>query len=252
MLSQTRGHALAVAAACVVAFATGGISLANPAEPFGRQVVERATPAEFSDFLDRLMAAESSGRSAAKNPRSSALGPFQFIKSTFLDLTSRYFAAEIEGLSEAQILLLRTDRDLSRRAATVFSQENAKYLRGRGHEPTFAHLRLAFLLGAADAARVLQAPQHTQVRELLAPSVVNANPFMRAMSAADLLVKCEHDLSEDRPMVVAAPPRERPSQQPRRSLQELIKEEKRVLDCAMRGCPRLSALPKSSSKGRKS
>jgi hypothetical protein len=220
----------------VVTFATAGIAPAHSAEPFGRQVVEQATPAEFSMFLDRLMAAESSGRSAAKNPRSSALGPFQFIKRTFLDITSRYFAAEIEGLSKAEILSLRTDHDLSRRAATVFSQENAKYLRGRGHEPTFAHLRLAFLLGAADAARVLQAPQHTPVTDLLAPSVVKANPFMRAMSAADLLAKSEHDLSEDRPMVIAVPRRELPSKGPRPSLMQLIKEEKRALDCAMRGC----------------
>jgi hypothetical protein len=243
---------LAVAAVCVVTLATGGFALANPTEPFARQVVERATPAEFGMFLDRLMAAESSGRSAAKNPRSSALGPFQFIKSTFLDLTSRYFTAEIEGLSEAEILLLRTDHDLSRRAATVFSQENANYLRGRGHEPTFAHLRLAFLLGAADAARVLQAPQHTPVRDLLAPSVVKANPFMRAMTAADLLEKTEHDLSEDRSVVVAVPARERPSERPKPSLAQLINEEKRTLDCAMRGCRGFSALPKSSSKVRRS
>ncbi len=252
MISQTRGHALAVAAVCVVTLATGGFALANPTEPFARQVVERAMPAEFGMFLDRLMAAESSGRSAAKNPRSSALGPFQFIKSTFLDLTSRHFNAEVEGLSEAQILLLRTDRDLSRRAATVFSHENEKYLRGRGHEPTFAHLRLAFLLGAADAARILQAPRHTPVRELLAPSVVKANPFMRAMTAADLLEKSEHDLSEDRPMDVAVPAREGFSERARPSLRQLIEEEKRQLDCAMRGCHKLSALPKSSSKGRKS
>jgi hypothetical protein len=243
---------LAVAVVCVVTLATASISSANPAEPLGRQVVERATPAEFSMFLDRLMAAESSGRSAAKNPRSSAVGPFQFIKSTFLDITSRYFAAEIQGLSEAEILSLRTDHDLSRRAATAFSQENAKYLRARGHEPTFNHLRLAFLLGAADAALVLQAPQSTPVTDLLAPSVVKANPFMRAMSAADLLQKSEHDLSEDRQMVIAIPRRERPSERPRPSLTQLINEEKRALDCAMRGCRSLTALPKSSSKGGKS
>jgi hypothetical protein len=41
-------------------------------------------------FLDRLMA-ESSGRSAAKSPRPTAFGSFQFIKSTFLDITRRHF-----------------------------------------------------------------------------------------------------------------------------------------------------------------
>ena len=129
-----------------------------------------------------------------------------------------------------------------------FAGKMQKYLRGRGHEPTFAHLRLAFLLGAADAARILQAPQHKRVTDLLSSAVVKANPFMRAMNAGDLLEKSEHDLSEDRPLVVAEPPRERPSERPRPSLLQLINEEKRALDCAMRGCRSLSALP----KGRKS
>lgn len=246
---HSRRLALAVAAVSAVLLGAADVSSAMPAEPIGRQVVDQASPAAFDVFLDRLMAAESGGRSAVKNPRSSALGPFQFINSTFLDITSRHFPAEIAGLSEAEILSLRTGRDLSRRAATVFCRENAKYLRGRGHEPTFAHLRLAFLLGATDAARILQAPQHTRVTDLLSPAVVEANPFMRAMNAGDLLEKSEHDLSEDRPLVVTEPPRERPSARPRPTLMQLIKEEKRALDCAMRGCPRLSALPKPATRG---
>ena len=90
------------------------------------------------------------------------------------------------------------------------------------------------------------------MRDLLAPSVVKANPFMRAMSAADLLVKCEHDLSEDRPMVIAVPRRDPSLAQPAFSLRQLIEEEKRQLDCAMRGCRKLSALPRPLFKGRKS
>jgi hypothetical protein len=72
---------------------------------------------------------------------------------------------------------------------------------------------------------------------------------MRAMSVADLLQKSEHDLSEDRQMVIAIPRRERPSERPRPSLTQLINEEKRALDCAMRGCRSLTALPKSHPKG---
>ena len=250
MSNHSRGLALAVAAVSAVLLGAAGVSSAMPAEPIARQVVDQASSASFDIFLDRLMAAESGGRRAAKNPRSSALGPFQFISSTFLDITSRHFPAEIAGRSEAEILSLRTDHVLSRRAATVFCRENATYLRGRGHEPTFAHLRLAFLLGAKDAARILQAPQNAWVTDLLSPAVVKANPFMRAMNAGDLLEKSEHDLSEERPRIVAEPnPRERPSERPRPSLMQLIKEEKRALDCAMRGCPRLSALPKPAIRG---
>jgi hypothetical protein len=141
------------------------------------------------------MAAESGGRKNAKNPRSSALGPFQFIRSTFLDIARRHLPTEIAGLSEEAILELRRNRELSRRAAAAFCRESVKLLKEEGIRPTFAHLRLAFLLGPADAARVIQAQERTPVRELLSPAVIKANPFMRGMSVSDLLAKSGEDLS---------------------------------------------------------
>jgi hypothetical protein len=157
--------------------------------------VETATASEFDAFLDRLMSAESGGSAYAKNPRSTALGPFQFIRRTFLEITRNHFATEIAGLSEAEILSRRTDHDLSRRAAAVFCKDNARYLKERGLEPTFAHLRLAYLLGPADAIRIMQAEQQTPVAQLLSPAVIKANPFMRRMQADELLAKSERDVS---------------------------------------------------------
>jgi len=69
-------------------------------------------------FLDRLMQAESGGRLFAKNPASSALGPFQFIGSTFLDVVLRYFPEVTEGKSDAEILALRVDAKIARDADT--------------------------------------------------------------------------------------------------------------------------------------
>ena len=74
----------------------------------------------FDSFLDHLMRAESNGRNTAANPRSTALGPFQFIKSTFLDVMRRHFSADIAHLNETDILALRTDRGFARRAAAAF------------------------------------------------------------------------------------------------------------------------------------
>lgn len=158
-------------------------------------MVETAPARTFDIFLDRLMAAESGGRRNAKNPRSSALGPFQFIKSTFLDIARRHFTTEIADLSEEEILELRQNRELSRRAAAAFCRESMEFLKEEGIRPTFAHLRLAFLLGPADAARVIQAEERTPVRDLLSVAVIKANPFMRGMSVSDLLAKSERDLS---------------------------------------------------------
>jgi hypothetical protein len=151
----------------------------------------------FEVFLNRLMAAESDGRNDAKNPRSTALGPFQFIKSTFLEVTRRHFLAEIAGLTETEILALRTNPDFSRRAAAVYCKEIVRYLKGQGLEPTFAHLRLAYLLGPADAARIMQAQEDTPVALLLSPEIIIANPFLTGMRVADLIAKSERDLMRD-------------------------------------------------------
>jgi hypothetical protein len=228
-----------------------GIAPAICADPLAHRLVELAPPEAFDLFLDRLMIAESSGRSAAKNPRSTALGPFQFIRSTFLDITRRHFS-ETVGLSEAKILSLRSDHDLSRRAATVFCRENAKYLQDRGHEPTFSHLRLAFLLGAADAAQVLQAKQQTPVTDLLSPSVVKANPFMRTMSVADLLEKSERDVSNDRPIVTAVAPIQRPVARVRPSLTRRVGVVRGGQKCGARraSCREMLAV-KTTAKGPK-
>jgi ribosomal protein L12E/L44/L45/RPP1/RPP2 len=199
---------LTLAAAAVLACAHAAtMDLSSASEKLlADQSVATAPPAAFDTFLDRLMAAESGGRSTAKNPRSTALGPFQFIKGTFLELTRRHFPAEISGLSEKEILKLRTNPDLSRRAAAMFCRESVDYLKAKGLEPNFAHLRLAYLLGPADAARIMQAQEQTPVTSLLSSAVIKANPFMRKMSVTELIAKSERDVMRERTEPVAAPP----------------------------------------------
>jgi hypothetical protein len=154
---------------------------------------------DLATFLDRLMLAESGGRDAATNPRSSALGPFQFIKSTFLDVARRNFPKDTGQLSDKEVLALRTARDFARAAAQAYTLENAAYLKSLGHEPTWPHLRLAFLLGPSGACRVLEAAPETPLTRLLPPSVLSANPFLAGMTATDLVAKSARDISGDRP-----------------------------------------------------
>jgi hypothetical protein len=137
-------------------------------------------------FLDRLMSAESGGRDTAKNPRSTALGPFQFIESTFLEVVGRHFSADVAGLTAVQVLALRTDRSLSRKAAQAFTLENAAVLRANEIAANFANLRLAYLVGASAAVRVLKAEPATPVIGILGAAVVQANPFMAGMTTRDL------------------------------------------------------------------
>lgn len=145
-------------------------------------------------FLNRLMLAESGGRLFAKNPRSSALGPFQFIKTTFLEVARRNFPGDLDDLSETQILALRTDLAFSRRAADAYSRENASFLLGRGLKASPVNLRLAFFAGAAGAARVLSAEPDAPVSRLLDPAAVAANPFLTRMTARALISRSEREM----------------------------------------------------------
>ena len=158
-------------------------------------------------FLDRLMRAESSGNAEARNPRSTAVGPFQFIEATFLDVTRRHFPDEIAGLSETEILSMRTNPAFARRAALAYTGDNAARLKDEGQAATSVNLRLAFLLGPTGALRLLRAEADTPVAKLFATEVLTANPFMAQMTAADLIRRAVYDLSDDR--VVAGLPRAR-------------------------------------------
>ena len=144
-------------------------------------------------FLDRLMMAESGGREDAKNPRSTALGPFQFLSSTFLDLMTRHFAAVTGGKTDAEILQMRTDHKIAREAALVYTRENAAFLKDRGVEASAAHLRLAFLVGPSGASRVIAAEPDTPVSQLLSAAALEANPFMSGMTAQQLLERSANE-----------------------------------------------------------
>lgn len=146
-------------------------------------------------FLDRLMMAESGGKAQARNPRSTALGPFQFIASTWLMIAHKHFTKDIDGLRPDQVLALRTDVTLARRAAAIYSEQNAAYLVAQGQKPTFTNLRLAFLVGPGAAVRILAAPPETAASELLGATVIGANPFMSKLTAQGLVARAARDIA---------------------------------------------------------
>lgn len=145
-------------------------------------------------FLDRLMLAESGGRDTVANPRSTAVGPFQFVVATFLSLTRQYFEAETASLTTAQILALRTNRAFSRRVAHAYTNENAARLAAAGIAPTWPYLRLAFFAGAAGATRVIAAKPETPVVAVLGPATVAANPFLARLTTRGLIERSARDL----------------------------------------------------------
>ena len=167
----------------------------------------KLTPTEAETlFLDRLMRAESGGRHYAKNRASSALGPFQFLGTTFLDVVRRNFPALASGKTDADILALRTDFLVSRDVALIYTRENASALSAKGKETTAANLRLAFFAGANGALRVLEAEPDALVSNLLSQAAIAANPFLRNMTASQLLARASRE-AEGPDLTVAVRPR---------------------------------------------
>jgi hypothetical protein len=158
---------------------------------------EQGSPQAFpmEEFLDQLMAAESGGRLHKKNPRSTALGPFQFIESTFLVVVHKHFPYEVAGLSERQVLARRTEIVFSRRAAGAYANDLISALKNNGLPATPRNVRIAFLVGPSAAIRLLKAPLHKPLKQVLSAEAIAANPFMSGGTIGRLVQKAAADVS---------------------------------------------------------
>jgi len=185
-----------------------GQVIAVPAEG-----TEQGSPQAFQmeEFLDQLMEAESGGRLHKKNPRSSALGPFQFIESTFLVVVNKHFAHEVAGLTERQILARRTEIIFSRRAARAYTNDLISALKTNGLPATKLNVRIAFLVGPSAVVRLLKAPHHKPLKEVLSAHAIASNPFMSGATIAKLVRKAAADVSATAATMRPAPPLAEPA-----------------------------------------
>lgn len=182
------------------------LHLSSPVSSFANDAGKALIEPNESEalFLDRLMMAESGGRLDAKNPRSSALGPFQFIESTFFDIVTRYFPALAEDKPYAEVLQLRVNLEVARNAALAYTRENAAFLNERGIEPEAGFLRLAFLLGPSGAKTVISAKPETPVSELVSSAAIAANPFLNGMTAEQLIQRAKREADGLKPLSIVA------------------------------------------------
>jgi Transglycosylase-like domain len=195
-----RLHGLRWVALCAALTLAAGVARAETQEAPAAATTTASQPQPemtLDTFLDRLMQSESGGRANARNPLSTAVGPYQFIASTWLQIARDSFATETAELKPNQVLDLRTDFDFARRAAKIYTEANAAHLVANGQQATFANLRLAHLVGAGGAVRVLSAKADTPVVTLLGVTVIGANPFMRSMTAEDLIARAARDIAVD-------------------------------------------------------
>lgn len=162
--------------------------------------VDVATPASaiivqaaFSgEFVDKIVAAESSGNPQARpcdpntgRPLSSAYGAGQFIEATWLEMVRKH-RPDLADKSDEAILKLRGDFELSREMTLRYTEENRIFLIRKGLDPTDAALYLAHFAGRTGAARLLKAHRDTPVEQILSPEAVAANAFLKGQTPATL------------------------------------------------------------------
>jgi hypothetical protein len=135
---------------------------------------------------DQIIGIESGGNQFAKNPRSSAYGPGQFIDSTWLNTLSRHRPDLTTGRSREELLSLRSDPSLARDMTEAYAADNGRLLANAGLPVTPGTTYLAHFAGPQGAVNVLKADPSAPAGSILGDQVVAANPFLRGMSAGDL------------------------------------------------------------------
>lgn len=156
----------------------------------GKAVAEGLASDTYSAKVRR---AESSNNPNAKNPLSSATGLHQFIDSTWLsnvkELRAMGQAEWAQGLTEDQLLAMRTNEQASEEVFQHFRQKNARALVNAGMPVTDGTEYLAHFLGAGGAIKLLSSDPNARagdVLESVIPGFSKANPGMGDMTVAEV------------------------------------------------------------------
>lgn len=161
-------------------------------------------------LVDQIIRVESGGKADAANPLSTAVGLGQFIESTWLRMMKQYRPDLAGSMSRDELLALRTDPTLSREMVTALAREGEAYLRARGHQITAGRLYLCHFLGAEGANVALSSDDGSFVIDAMGAGVVNANPFLKGKTIADLKQWAENKMNHKgggaMPVTVVIPP----------------------------------------------
>lgn len=123
--------------------------------------IQRSSPVQYADNIDY-----GKGTSLTKDdgrPASDAMGIGQFIPSTFLGLmrdpkTAARIGVDTSNMSDAQVLELRKDPEVSMLASAALAEQNKKTLTNAlGRSVDDAELYMAHFLGAGGAIALLNA-----------------------------------------------------------------------------------------------
>jgi hypothetical protein len=161
----------------------------------------------MASFVDRVVGVESGGNPNATNPRSSASGLGQFINSTWLS-TVRAHRPDLAGRSDADLLALKNDPDLSREMTDAYGADNGGILSKAGLPVTDGTKYLAHFAGPQGAVGLLNADPSTPAAAILGQGFARANPTLAGYSAGQLAAWADRKMggaAPSAPMSIAGP-----------------------------------------------
>lgn len=155
-------------------------------------------PSAAAMVKSRIAVVESSNGANYANPLSSARGKYQFLNDTWKSYYLRRFGRG--GLSDAEILAKRHDDHLQGVLMDDMLADNSDFLRRNGEAQTAGNLYLTHFAGQGGAKKLFEADPRASAAGLLGEKVVASNPFLRDMTAGDVIAWAHERMGERGPM----------------------------------------------------
>lgn len=132
---------------------------------------------------------------------SSATGPGQFVRDTFIETYKAAFPEEAANMSDDEIAAIHGTEEGNRiqheTLLPLLTQNNAERLKSEGFEATPPEVYLAHFLGVVGAMRLLGADPNAAVEDVVSPESVAANKsVLKGKTVGDVLRWAEEKMAE--------------------------------------------------------
>lgn len=138
----------------------------------------------YSQFRRTL---ESNGKADAKSSTSSATGADQFIAGTWKSVVAQAKPEWAKGLSDDELLKLRTDPEKSAEMATFLDKQNSAALEKGGVPVNVFNLYAAHHFGPERAIKFAKAEADVLMEDIFPQSIIDANPYLKGKTKGEVV-----------------------------------------------------------------